>query len=153
MAQACLCWWQSSLGPSHECRLPSGEAATFAADLEASAPFAVGLALTSGGNDLLAQLGFRARPSSAWLLQMGGVPMAEGLDRLASTRGVAARTALVRDELFPSAEFMRWSSALARRSRRGLAAAYVLRAWRLGFAAGPAAKAWFEVYRRMRQTR
>jgi hypothetical protein len=109
-------------------------AARVAAAVDAEAAFANGLCLLPGGRALCDALGLHARPSTAWLLQAaGGVPVADGLERLRQTPGAGAKASILLHEAFPSPEFMRWWTPLARRSGRGLAAAY---AWRLLYLAG-----------------
>jgi hypothetical protein len=99
-------------------------AAKVADAIGASAAFAAGLSLLPEGRRLLARLGIEVDRSSAAL---HGVPVAGGIERLSAAPGVAAKGAILRAELLPSAEFMRWWSPLARRSRRGLLAAYLWR--------------------------
>jgi hypothetical protein len=108
-------------------------AARVAALIGAEGAFANGLSLAPEGRALCAALGLEPTPSTAWLLKsLGGVPVAEGIERLRQARGARAKAAILLDEAFPSAEFMRWWVPIARRSRRGLAAAYV---WRLVYLA------------------
>lgn len=106
-------------------------AAAEAERIGATAAFATGLQLVPQGRAIAARLGVEAPRSARWLLEAAGeVPVAAGLERLSTTTGVVARASILRDELLPSPEFMRWWTPLARRSRRGLAAAY---AWRLAY--------------------
>jgi hypothetical protein len=70
------------------------------------------------------------------------VPVAAGLERLRTAGSTAARTRILADELFPSPEFMRWWTPLARRSRRGLGAAYAWRAAYLVLHAPAGVRAW-----------
>jgi hypothetical protein len=118
-------------------------AATKVADaIGAAAAFARGLALTPDGARLLPELGLEGRWSVEALLDADGVPLAAGLERLSATRGLRARSAVLRDELLPSAEFMRWWSPLARRSSRGLAASYPRRWLYLAARLPSALRAW-----------
>jgi transcriptional regulator with XRE-family HTH domain len=126
-------------------------AARCAAAIGAEGAFAEGLSLAPAGAALLARLGIESRTSVAWLLARDGPPVAAGIERLASAAGVSARVAVLRDELLPTAEFMRWSSPLARRSSRGLAAAYVQR-WFYLLSRGPRAfAAWRQARKRLAQ--
>ena len=76
------------------------------------------------------------------LLRVAHVPLAHGFEELATTRGIRAKLAVLRQELIPSAEFMRWWSPLARRGPLGLAASYVWRPLYLALKAGPGLLAW-----------
>jgi hypothetical protein len=90
---------------------------------------ASGLRLLPEGVELTRRLGIDSVRSPVHELRRQGIPTAEGIDALLSP-GIGARQRLVtvERELFPSAEFMRWWTPLARRGRLGLAAAYVWRA-------------------------
>lgn len=108
-----------------------GQARRVAEALDAVPAFAIGLSLLPEGREVCVQLGLEPSPSPEWLLRaLGGIPVAEGLERLRTAPGMRQRAKILLAELFPSAEFMRWWSPFARRSRRGLAAAYL---WRLAF--------------------
>jgi hypothetical protein len=96
-------------------------AAGLARDIGAVDAFAAGLSLLPEGRERLRALGFEPVPARP------DIPLAAGFERLATAQGLAAKASLLRDELFPSPGFMRWKTPLARRSRRGLAAAYALR--------------------------
>lgn len=100
------------------------EAVVLAREIDALPRFATGLGALPGGRALMERLGLDPRLA---VDDAPDVPLAGGFRRLAATPGVAARARLVWRELVPSVAFMRWWSPLARRSRRGLAAAY---AWR-----------------------
>src|SRR5215213_9644043 len=56
-----------------------------------------------------------------------GLPVSEGFERLSRTQGLSDRLRLARDELVPSAEFMRWRYPVARQGVAGLGVAYPLR--------------------------
>lgn len=91
--------------------------------------FASGLRLLPEGVALTRRLGIEGERSALHELRRHGVPTAEGLDALlAPGVGARQRLATIARELFPSPEFMRWWTPLARRGRIGLAAAYVWRA-------------------------
>ena len=91
--------------------------------------FASGLRLLPEGVELARRLGIDDVRSTRHEIRRHGIPTAEGIEALLSP-GIGARRRLgtVARELFPSAEFMRWWSPLARRGRGGLAVAYVWRA-------------------------
>jgi putative nucleotidyltransferase-like protein len=122
-------------------------AAAVAERIGASTAFATGLGLLPDGRRLLSRLdlediGPAESPSGA-----EEVRLASGIERLSAARGLRAKAAMLGGELFPSPEFMRWWIPLARRSRRGLLAAYVWRLIYLVRYAPPALRA-----RRMRPT-
>jgi hypothetical protein len=104
------------------------EAAELARRLDATHTLALGLAGAPGGPELAADLGL---PSAALvrtaLDERSRAPLALGIDRLARSDGWRARGALVWREAVPSPDHLRFTSALARRGRWGLALAYVLR--------------------------
>lgn len=112
-------------------------AAEVARGLDALGPFASGLALLPEGRRLLARLGLedearRARPPDLPVV-------AAGLVRLGAASGSRAKASLLRHELLPSADFMRWWTPLARRSRRGLVVAYP---WRWLYLVWHGARVW-----------
>jgi hypothetical protein len=118
--------------------------------LDAGPAFEIGLSLLPEGREVCNELGLEPGPSPEWLLRAGGVPLAEGFERLRTAPGMGQRAKILIAELFPSPEFMRWWSPLARRSRRGLAVAYL---WRLAFvtARAPAGiRAWRRARRQSR---
>ena len=102
------------------------EAAAMADRLDATGPFAIGLRLDPDGNRLADEL---ALPSTSSVAAARDGRIAGGLGRLAATQGLGARARLVLGEFFPSPEFMRWWSPLARRGDLGLLAAYPARAF------------------------
>lgn len=110
------------------------QAADIASAILALPKFAEGLQLTPEGERVARDLRL-ASPDV--LRSLDSTQLASGFERLAATPGLASRAQLIAGELVPSPEFMRWWMPLARRSRRGLAAAYVYRfAWLLVQAAG-----------------
>ncbi len=102
-------------------------AAELAERVEAMPAFLTGLRARPEGEALIGRLGLREVHSVQSLLRAERVPLAEGLHELTEAKGLRAKLGIVRDELFPSHEFMRWWSPLARRGPLGLAAAYVWR--------------------------
>jgi Uncharacterised nucleotidyltransferase len=119
-----------------------GEAARIAADLDATAAFATGLAVTREGAVLADRLGIAGARSVEALLTVAPVPMALGFNQLANAPGLRAKLAIVAEELFPTPSFMRWWSPLARRGRLGLAVAYLWRPVWLALRAGPGFLTW-----------
>jgi hypothetical protein len=103
------------------------EAADVARRLDATAAFVTALELTAEGSALAGRLGVEGDRSVNALLRQSQVPLAEGFHELATTPGLGAKAALVRRELLPTPEFMRWWSPLAKRGPLGLAVAYVWR--------------------------
>jgi hypothetical protein len=102
-------------------------AAELARRIGAETAFANGLGMTREGRDMLARLGLQTRHTAEWRLEADGVPLAAGIERLARAGGVRARAAMLRDELFPSPEFMRWWTPMVRGSWPGLPRAYLWR--------------------------
>jgi glycosyltransferase involved in cell wall biosynthesis len=108
------------------------EAAEFAERLEATGALVTGLRLLPEGRTVVGRLNLQEVMSVTAVLRQPSVPTAEGFEQLARTRGVRAKLALLRAELFPTRGFMEWWVPLAARGRRGLVAAY---AWRLAWLA------------------
>lgn len=103
-------------------------------------PLASGLALLPHGRALAARLPLvRMLDPDAT-----GSPeaVAVGVDRIASARSLRAKAALATGLAFPPPDVLRWWSPLARRGRRGLAAAYVVRAGHLALRTGPGVLRW-----------
>lgn len=103
------------------------EAASLAKRVDGMAAFVSGLRTVDAGGELIRRLGLQEVHSVQTLLRATQVPLAEGLNELATARGLRAKLGLLAGELAPSPAFMRWWSPLARRGRLGLALAY---AWR-----------------------
>jgi hypothetical protein len=102
-------------------------AAETAQQLDATDAFATALNYTPEGAALARRLGVDDRRSVDALLRQSQVPLAEGFQELSTTPGLRGKLSLIRRELVPTPEFMRWWSPLARRGKLGLAAAYVWR--------------------------
>jgi hypothetical protein len=118
------------------------EAAAVADRIGASTAFANGLGLVPAGRERSARLGLAADYSAAWRLGVQDEPLAAGIERLARAPGLRGKGAMLRDELFPTPEFMRWWTPKVRGSWPGLPRAY---AWRWSYLArqGPSAvRAW-----------
>lgn len=94
-------------------------AAALADELRAQADFTAGLHAAAGGRALAATLRLPA-PSS-------GDDETAGLERLTAIRSARGVAGALRDGLFPSRSYLRWSSPIARRGSAGLAGAYLLR--------------------------
>jgi hypothetical protein len=103
------------------------KAAAVAQELQATDAFATALTYTPEGVALAQRLGVDERRSVDALLRQSQVPLAEGFQELSTTPGLRAKLSLIRRELVPTPEFMRWWSPLARRGKLGLAVAYVWR--------------------------
>jgi hypothetical protein len=92
----------------------------------------IGLSLNPDGRALAERLSLPTEPTLAHRLLWSGAPwgasVVQSLRHMNSTR---ERTAIVRRILWPSPEAMRRGSALARRGRRGLGAAYLARSAQL----------------------
>jgi hypothetical protein len=118
------------------------DAAEVAAQLDAVDVFATGLNYKPEGAELARKLGVDDRRSVDALLRQSQVPLAEGFQELATTPGWRSKLALLRRELVPTPEFMRWWSPLARRGKLGLAVAYVWRVLITAWRAVPGFLAW-----------
>jgi hypothetical protein len=119
-----------------------GDAARFAAELDATPVFATALKHTPKGAALAQRLGVADQESIDALIRLAQVPLVEGFQELATTPGLQRKLELLRKELVPSVEFMRWWLPLARRGRLGLIVAFMWRPlWFLAHA-GPAYIAW-----------
>jgi hypothetical protein len=118
------------------------EAARVATELDALPGFATGLRLSPDGLALAERLGVAREASVDSLLRVAHVPLSQGFEELATTPGLRAKLAVLRGELVPTPDFMRWWSPLARRGRLGLAASYLWRPLYLVLRAGPGLIAW-----------
>jgi Uncharacterised nucleotidyltransferase len=103
------------------------QSAQLVAELDAVTPFACGLRMRPEGVLVAERLGLPDAGLFDLLEEQTGAPLALGFDRLARTRGLGAKLTLIRREVAPSAERLRWLSPVARRGPVGLAAAYVQR--------------------------
>ena len=121
------------------------EAASVAEEIDAVGALAAGLTMLPPGEPLALRIGLAGRASPESTLRRTEV--AEGFARLSAADGAGARARLLARELCPSPAFLRWSTPLARRGRRGLAAAYV---WRWMWLARRA-PAGYRAFRRMRR--
>jgi hypothetical protein len=103
------------------------DAVELAGRLQALEGLAAGLTLTEPGAALADRLGVAGELSPMAALRRTEV--GEGFARLSLVPGLPAKARILARELFPSPAFLRWQTSLARRSRRGLVAAYVWRWW------------------------
>jgi hypothetical protein len=125
------------------------EAATLAEKLDATAAFATGLRFSERGERLADELALN-EASVAGMLRVSLVPLAQGIEHLATVPGLRAKFRLALSELFPRPAFMRWwAPRLTRFGPAGLALAYVWRPIWIAMRAGPALLEW----RRARRAR
>ena len=126
------------------------EAVEIATRLGGIPSLVLGLRLIPAGADLADRLALpSAQLVEAAVATDSRARLALGFDSLARQRGPTAKAAMVLREAFPSPEFMRWWSPLARRGPVGLAAAYARRLVWLASHAGASLALW----RRDRATR
>jgi hypothetical protein len=119
---------------------PTWERARSLADvLGASEPFAAGIRLTRAGDELADSLGLE-RPASVamWLKTNPRTYGAWALDQVSQNGTARGQLAALGTIVLPSPVVMRTFFPLARRGRRGLMLAYLLRPARLAVHAGPA---------------
>jgi hypothetical protein len=125
------------------------EALTLATALGAEAAFAAGLSLSTTRPLPIAAPVVPIPPDVA-LRAASAHPLAQGFDRLHRDAGRRARLRRIVRALVPTRQFMRRWSRLARRGRRGLAAAY---AWRFAWVCANAPRAWIAYRRAARAAR
>jgi hypothetical protein len=125
------------------------EAAALARKLHAEPALALGLSFVPEGAILSRRLELTGT-ASAELILRGGVPppTAMGFERLRQSPGLAGKLRYIVSELKPSSESLRHSDPLARRGSAGMAAAYVLRPFRLAAQAPRGFLAWRSARRR-----
>jgi hypothetical protein len=128
-------------------------AAALARELGAEDAFAAGLRLVPEGRRLAAELGLPelSSPRALRLLAETREP-AVAIERLVTTGGFRARARVIVLTLVPGPRFMRARYRLARRSRRGLACAYLLRPLELAVKLPGAMYAWLSAARAARRT-
>ena len=102
-------------------------ACELAVALRAERALAAALAATPSGRALAGRLGLPRARSLEAAAAVAGLPMSDGLERWARTPGFLPRARLVRLELMPGRDFMRWRYPAA----RGLGDAYARRAVQL----------------------
>jgi hypothetical protein len=118
-------------------------AADLARELDALDAFAAGLGMLPAGLAVAAGLGLERPRSVEVELKAGDErPLAVSLEWLAQARGARARARLVRTLLAPSPGWVRQTYPFARRGRRALAAAYLVRLLRVPRFGAQALVAW-----------
>lgn len=115
------------------------EAATLAAELEATDAFAFGLRQDDRASRLADDLGLpRKYSAKSRLLDEKSPPGAHTLAEVASGRSPGAKAALALEALFPRPAYMRSWSQMARRGRIGFVLAYLVRPFVVAVRLGPA---------------
>ena len=103
-----------------------------AVTLQAEAAMGIGLGISDAGRTIARQLSLSSEPTAAHRLLWAGAPWsASVLDSVIAQRGLRAKLVVISHVLWPSPTALRRDSALARRGRRGLLAAYAVRGFRL----------------------
>jgi Uncharacterised nucleotidyltransferase len=126
-------------------------AAALARELDALDSFVAGLGLIPQGRTLADWLGLEATRSVEVELKAGAdPPIALALEWLAQAPGARARAHLVRQLLLPSPAWVRLTFPFARRGRRALAAAYLVRLLRVPRYGVQAVVAWRRARRAVR---
>jgi hypothetical protein len=111
--------------------------------------FAAGLRLLPEGGDLVSRLGLDEVRSLQHEVRREDNVIAEELYVLLSAdAGIRRKLTVAATDVFPRPEYMRWWSALARRGKLGLAAAYL---WRAIWVSGQAPRAIRTVWRIQRR--
>jgi hypothetical protein len=128
------------------------DATALSGELDAGPTFAFGMRLIPEGRGLAARLGLPVEPVPRELhLRALSPPMTSlGLERLASTRGVAGRLVLLATEVVPSPAHMATWTPMARRGGWRLACAYLWRPFWLLAKLPPSARAWCRAERSRR---
>lgn len=127
------------------------EAARLARELDAEDAFAAGLGLLAEGRSVAERLGLGGPRSVEVSLKAGAdPPLAVSLEWLAQASGPRAKGRLVRRLLLPAPAWVRESYPFARRSRRALAAAYLVRLTRIPRYGVQALVAWRRARRSVR---
>jgi len=104
-----------------------------ARELRAERAMGAGLGFTERGREIGRQLGIETDPTPALELLWSGAPWsATFVDAFRNESSQRARARMAARVLWPSPDAMRRGSALSRRGRRGMAAAYLLRILQLG---------------------
>jgi hypothetical protein len=123
-------------------------AAALARELGGEEAFATGLRLVPDGRRLAAELGLPEAASARVLRLLAETSEpAIAIERLVATRGFRARGRVIALTVLPSPRFMRARYRLARRSRRGLLCAYLLRPLELVLKLPGAVGAWLHAAR------
>jgi hypothetical protein len=103
-----------------------------AATLKAETPLGVGLGLTASGRVIAERLSLPTEPSAAQRLVWMGAPWSASIIlAFRDQPGLLNKALLLARILWPSPDALRRGSALARRGRRGVLAAYALRVFQI----------------------
>jgi hypothetical protein len=125
------------------------EAVALARTFGAEGRMTSGLVLLPAGREVVRRLGLREERSAIDALHTGSAPGgALALERLARTRGPAARLRLVARAVVPPPDHLRYFHPLARRGRAGLVAVYLARPAHLAGRLPGAWRAWRRARRR-----
>jgi hypothetical protein len=104
------------------------EAAELSRRLDGEAAFGAGLRTCENGRRLAAELSLPAtRSLTVHLHATGAEPLVLGLESLAAPQSLGSRVRFTLRKLFPSPDYLRGRSRLARRGRAGLVLAYLCR--------------------------
>ena len=136
--------WAPPLGDLERAveRLPDdiwAQAADLAAELRAAGQMSRALHAAEGGAVIAARLELPP-PSS-------GVDEIVGFERMAYARGARARIRVIAHAIAPAPDYMRWTSALARRGTLGLIVAYLVRPLQFLGRAPRALRVWLQLRR------
>jgi len=127
-------------------------AALLAARLGAEETFATGLRMQPAGAQMCAELELSREPSVEARMLAESVPYASWtVNRLITTRGIAAKLRIIGPRLMPKPDFMRVWYPVARRGTVGLLMAYGQRLAWLVKETGPALGAWWRARRRTQE--
>jgi hypothetical protein len=127
-------------------------AARLARELGGEDAFGAALRLTPRGRALAASLGLSEQPAPRAIRLLASTQEpGVAIERLLATAGLRARLRVVAATLAPSPLFMRIRYRLARRSRRGLLCAYLLRPLELAVKLPGAMLAWLSAARSARR--
>jgi hypothetical protein len=122
-----------------------GEAHLLARRLRGEHPFTAAFTMLPAGRGVARAAGIPLVRSIEAAVTAAGLPVSEGIERLTRTQGLSDRLHLARDELLPSAEFMRWRYPVARRGVAGLAVAYPVRVGAIAVSVGRVLWAWLRL--------
>jgi len=127
-------------------------ACELAREIDATDAFAAGLRLLPRGRAVADRLGLSGPRSVEVALKAGAdPPLAASFEWLAATRGLRAKARLCRRLLAPSPAWVRQTYPFARRGRRALGAAYLLRLTRIPRYGAQAFIAWRRARRAVRR--
>lgn len=129
------------------------QAADIAGEIGAEQAFAAGLRLLPAGEALADDLSLTRSMTVELVLRTGSAPQdAIFFERVRQASGARRKSALLARKLFPTAAFLRSSSAMARRGGLGLALAWISHPLSLVPRLGPALAAWVRARRALRRS-